>query len=438
MKKLTLPKDFLWGAATAAPQIEGGYLDDGRTPSVWDVAPEGKIKDNATCHEACDHYHRMREDVALMKEIGLKSYRFSVSWSRVVPKEGVVNKKGLQFYIDLVDELRANNIEPMVTIFHWDLPVWVYEKGGWLSEKIIPLFADYTKVLVDALSDKVTYWMPMNEPQCFIMNGYMQGAHAPFKHRYLALSKLTKICLMAFHESVDVIRKYAKTPPKIGIAMAAGAFVPKSDSKADVEEARDKTFNSGLGVMGNRWWSDPIFKGEPAVVYGVYRTHKKDMPKIKCKLDFVGVNVYQPFADGSWGNKPAEEIPDDKKTSMGWVIDGRVLYYTIKFFYERYGLPVLVTENGMADNDVVVNGEVKDDKRIKFINDYLSSVKRAVSEGIPVMGYQYWSLMDNFEWAEGYGPRFGLVYVDYKTQKRTLKNSAYHYKKIIESNGAII
>lgn len=438
MVKKEFPKDFLWGAATAAPQIEGGYLDDGRTPSVWDVAPEGKIKDNATCHEACDHYHRMREDVALMKEIGLKSYRFSVSWSRVVPKEGVVNKKGLQFYIDLVDELRANNIEPMVTIFHWDLPVWVYEKGGWLSEKIIPLFADYTKVLVDALSDKVTYWMPMNEPQCFIMNGYMQGAHAPFKHRYLALSKLTKICLMAFHESVDVIRKYAKTPPKIGIAMAAGAFVPKSDSKADVEEARDKTFNSGLGVMGNRWWSDPIFKGEPAVVYGVYRTHKKDMPKIKCKLDFVGVNVYQPFADGSWGNKPAEEIPDDKKTSMGWVIDGRVLYYTIKFFYERYGLPVLVTENGMADNDVVVNGEVKDDKRIKFINDYLSSVKRAVSEGIPVMGYQYWSLMDNFEWAEGYGPRFGLVYVDYKTQKRTLKNSAYHYKKIIESNGAII
>ena len=438
MVKKEFPKDFLWGAATAAPQIEGGYLDDGRTPSVWDVAPEGKIKDNATCHEACDHYHRMREDVALMKEIGLKSYRFSVSWSRVVPKEGVVNKKGLQFYIDLVDELRANNIEPMVTIFHWDLPVWVYEKGGWLSEKIIPLFADYTKVLVDALSDKVTYWMPMNEPQCFIMNGYMQGAHAPFKHRYLALSKLTKICLMAFHESVDVIRKYAKTPPKIGIAMAAGAFVPKSDSKADVEEARDKTFNSGLGVMGNRWWSDPIFKGEPAVVYGVYRTHKKDMPKIKCKLDFVGVNVYQPFADGCWGNKPAEEIPDDKKTSMGWVIDGRVLYYTIKFFYERYGLPVLVTENGMADNDVVVNGEVKDDKRIKFINDYLSSVKRAVSEGIPVMGYQYWSLMDNFEWAEGYGPRFGLVYVDYKTQKRTLKNSAYHYKKIIESNGAII
>ena len=278
----------------------------------------------------------------------------------------------------------------------------------------------------------------MNEPQCFIMNGYMQGAHAPFKHRYLALSKLTKICLMAFHDSVDIIRKYAKTPPKIGIAMAAGAFIPKSDSKEDVEESREKTFYSGLGAMGNRWWGDPVFKGEPATVYGVYRTHQKDMPKIKCKLDFVGVNVYQPFMDGSWGNKPAENTPPEKLTSMGWLIDGRVLYYTIKFFYERYGLPVLVTENGMADNDVVVNGEVKDDKRIKFINDYLSSVKRAVNEGIPVMGYQYWSLMDNFEWAEGYGPRFGLVYVDYKTQKRTLKNSAYHYKKIIESNGEII
>ncbi|MFR7829658.1 MAG: glycoside hydrolase family 1 protein [Eubacterium sp.] len=438
MKNTEFPKDFLWGAATAAPQIEGGYLDDGRTPSIWDVAPEEKIKNNANCHEACDHYHRMREDVAIMKEIGLKSYRFSVSWSRVIPKEGVVNKKGLQFYIDLVDELRANDIEPMVTIFHWDLPVWVYEKGGWLSEKIIPLFADYTKVLVDALSDKVTYWMPMNEPQCFIMNGYMQGAHAPFKHRYLALSKLTKICLMAFHDSVDIIRKYAKTPPKIGIAMAAGAFIPKSDSEEDVEEAREKTFYSGLGAMGNRWWCDPVFKGEPAAVYGVYRTHKKDMLKIKCKLDFVGVNVYQPFMDGSWGNKPAENTPKEKLTSMGWLIDGRVLYYTIKFFYERYDLPVLVTENGMADNDIVVNGEVKDDKRIKFINDYLSSVKRAVSEGIPVMGYQYWSLMDNFEWAEGYAPRFGLIYVDYETQRRTLKNSAYYYRQIIESNGEII
>ena len=433
-------KDFLWGAATAAPQIEGGWNEDGRTPSIWDVAPAKKIKNGANCHIACDHYHRWKDDVALMKKMGLKSYRFSISWSRVMPQEGIINQKGLQFYSDLVDELIKNGIEPLVTIFHWDTPVWVYKKGGWLSKKIIPLFAEYTKAVVEKLSDRVTYWMAMNEPQCFIMNGYMQGAHAPFKHRYLALSKLTRICLLAHAESVNTIRKYAKKPPKVGIAMAAGAFVPKSESNADIEEARRKSFDVGLGVMGNKWWSDPLFKGQPVSAYGVYRTRKKDMPKIKVKMDFVGVNVYQPFQDGSWGNKPAD-VPEDKKTSRGWVIDGRVLYWTIRFFYERYGLPIMVTENGMAANDEqdkVANGAVHDNKRIGFIKEYLASVKRAVNENIPVLGYQYWSLMDNFEWAEGYEPRFGLIHVDYKTGQRTLKDSAYEYKKIIESNGNLL
>lgn len=434
---MAFPKDFLWGAATAAPQIEGAYLDDGRTPSIWDIAPNGKIKNNATCHDACDHYHHMKEDVALMKEIGLKSYRFSVSWSRVMPKQGVINTKGLQFYTDLVDELRANNIEPLVTLYHWDMPVWVCEQGGWLSEKIIPLFEEYTKAVVEALSDKVTYWIPMNEPQCFIMNGYMQGAHAPFKHRYFALAKLTRICLMAHKRSVDTIRKYAKTTPKIGIAFASGAYIPTDESREALEIARDKSFNQGLGVMGNRWWADPILKGEPVTAYGVYRTHKKDMPKIKCDLDFIGLNVYQPFQDGSWGNKPAEG-DKDRLTSMGWVIDGRCLYYTIKFFNERYSLPVMVTENGMANDDTVVDGVVEDKKRISFLHEYLNGVKRAIDEGISVLGYQHWSLMDNFEWAEGYGPRFGLIHIDYKTKKRILKNSAYEYKKIIESNGGLI
>lgn len=434
------PKDFLWGAATAAPQIEGGFDEDGRTPSIWDVAPAKRIKNGANCHIACDHYHRWKDDVALMKKMGLKSYRFSISWSRVMPSEGVVNQKGLQFYSDLVDELIKNGIEPLVTIFHWDTPVWVYKKGGWLSKKIIPLFAEYTKAVVEKLSDRVTYWMAMNEPQCFIMNGYMQGAHAPFKHRYLALSKLTRICLLAHAESVNTIRKYAKKPPKVGIAMAAGAFVPKSESTEDIAQARHNSFYGAMGTMNNRWWGDPVFKGETVSAYGVYNTRKKDMPKIKVKLDFIGVNVYQPFQEGSWGNKPAN-VPEDRKTSMGWVIDGRVLYWTIRFFYERYGLPVMVTENGMADNDEhdkVVNGAVHDVKRKLFMQEYLDGVKRAVNEDIPVLGYQYWSLMDNFEWAEGYEPRFGLIHVNYKTGQRTIKDSAYEYKKIIESNGEIL
>lgn len=213
--------------------------------------------------------------------MGLKSYRFSISWSRVMPSEGVVNQKGLQFYSDLVDELIKNGIEPLVTIFHWDTPVWVYKKGGWLSKKIIPLFAEYTKAVVEKLSDRVTYWMAMNEPQCFIMNGYMQGAHAPFKHRYLALSKLTKICLMAHAEAVNTIRKYAKKTPKVGIAMAAGAFVPKSESTEDITQARHDSFYGAMGTMNNRWWGDPVFKGETVSAYGVYHTRKKICPKSK-------------------------------------------------------------------------------------------------------------------------------------------------------------
>lgn len=431
------PKDFLWGAATASAQIEGGWDSDGRTPSIWDIAPAKKIKNGDTCHVSADHYHRFKEDVALMKQLGLRSYRFSISWSRVIPQEGVVNAKGLQFYSNLVDELLAAGIEPLVTLFHWDMPEWVYKKGGWLSNKIIPLFAEYTKVVVDKLSDRVTYWMPMNEPQCFIMNGYMQGAHAPFKHRYLALSKMTRICLLAHAQSVNAIRKYAKIPPKIGIAMAAGAFIPKSESKEDIEEARHNSFYGAMGTMNNRWWGDPVFKGQPVRAYGVYRTRKKDMPKIHVKLDFIGVNVYQPFQEGSWGNKPAN-VAEDKKSSLGWIIDGRVLYWTIRFFYERYGLPVMVTENGMADDDKLVDGAVCDEKRQKFLKEYLENVKRAVNEDIPVLGYQHWSLLDNFEWAEGYEPRFGLVHVDFRTQNRTLKDSAYEYKKIIESNGEIL
>ena len=432
------PMDFLWGAASASAQIEGGWDCDGRTPSIWDVAPAKKIKNGENCRTACDHYHRMKEDVALMKEMGLKSYRFSISWSRVIPAEGKVNPKGLQFYSDLVDELLKNGIEPMVTIYHWDLPVWVQEKGGWMSESIIPLFAEYTRVVVEALSDRVKWWIPMNEPQCFIMNGHIVGAHAPFKSNVFAMSRLSRICMLAHAESVKTVRKYAKQPVKVGIAMAAGAFVPRDESEAAIQEARHKSFYQGIGTMGNRWWGDPMLLGKPVTAYGIYRSRQKDMPKIQCDLDFLGVNVYQPFMEGSWGNKPASGDPE-RLTCMGWHIDGRCLYWTIRFMHERYNLPIMVTENGMADTDVVgTDGAVHDEKRIRFIREYLAGVKRAVEEDIPVLGYQYWSIFDNFEWAEGYEPRFGIVHVDYETQKRTRKDSSFDYQKIIESNGGIL
>jgi beta-glucosidase len=436
MSKNKFPKDFLWGAASASAQIEGGWNEGGRTPSIWDIAPAKRIKNRENCHIASDHYRHYKEDVALMKEIGLKSYRFSISWSRVIPSEGVINPEGIAFYSNLVDELKAVGIEPLVTLYHWDLPVWAHKKGGWKSKKIVGYFRDYAKIVVEALSDRVKYWMTMNEPQCFIMNGYMAGAHAPFRRDYLALSKLTRNCMFAHAEAVKAIRKYAKISPKVGIAMATGSFVPESEAEENIEEAYWKSFNTGLGLMGNRWWMDPILAGKPVRCYGIYRSRQKDMQEIHQPLDFVGVNVYQPFNIAAWGGDSKTRAAGLPTTSMGWIVDERVLYWTLRFVYERYKLPVMVTENGMADNDFVcLDGKVHDPQRTDFIKRYLRNVKRAVDEGIPVIGYQYWSVMDNFEWAEGYDPRFGLIFVDYRTGKRILKDSAYEYKRIIESNG---
>ena len=428
--------DFLWGAASAAPQVEGAWNEDGRTPSIWDVAPSKKIKHGENNHISCDHYHHWKEDVAMMKEIGLKAYRFSLSWSRIIPKPGEVNEKGIAFYSDLIDELIENNIEPMITIYHWDLPLWMQEMGGWGSKKIVDYFKEYTEVVVRAFSDRVTYWMTINEPQCFIMNGHLQGIHAPFQHRYLALPKLTENCMRCHGEAVKIIRKLAIKTPKVGIAMAAGAYVPENESKEAIEKARQKTYDSIVGSMSNKWWCDPILKGEKAVAAGFYRTRMKYIEDIAQPLDFVGVNVYEPFNGGAYDSDKTEVIPGLPRTQLGWTIDGRVLYWVIRFMTERYGLPIMVTENGMANLDFKhLDGNVHDPQRIDFMHRYLKELKRAVSEGYEVLGYLHWSIIDNFEWAEGYDPRFGLIYVDYATKERTLKDSGYAYKSIIETNG---
>lgn len=437
MSEAVFPKGFLWGAASASAQVEGGWDEGGRTPSIWDVASPKRIMHGENCHTACAHYHRWKEDVALMKGLGLKSYRFSISWSRVIPEEGKINPAGLKFYSDLVDELLAAEIEPLVTIYHWDLPLWVHKKGGWLSPKIIPLFRDYAKAVVDALSDRVTWWMTMNEPQCFIMNGYMQGVHAPFKHDYLALSRLTRNCMLAHAQAAKIIRQYAKKPPKVGIAMASGCFVPENETPKQIEAARKNSMEAGMGLMGNRWWMDPILAGKPVRAYGVYSSKQEDMAEINQPLDFVGLNLYTPYNHSDWGGDPKAHRAGLPRNSMGWVVDGRVMYWTVRFVYERYHLPIMITENGMAENDFVcLDGGVHDPQRADFIRRYLGSLKRAVREGYPVLGYQHWSIMDNFEWAEGYDPRFGLIFVDYATGERTMKDSAREYKRIIETNGA--
>ena len=440
MSESVFPKSFLWGAATAAAQIEGGWDEDGRTPSIWDIAPENKVRRGETCHTACDHYHRFREDVAIMKELGLKSYRFSLSWSRIIPEEGKVNEKGIAFYNSLIDALLEAGIEPLITLYHWDLPLWMDKKGGWKTLEIRDKFLEYAAVAVEAFSDRVKYWITFNEPQCFLMNGYMQGAHAPFQRDYLCFPKISRNFMLTNAAAVRLIREKTKLLPKVGLAFAAGAFIPEDEKDpASVELARKKSFYKGMGTMNNRWWMDPILLGDNVCAYGIYRSRKRDMKDVQVKLDFIGINNYSAFNYSDWGGDRNVDTSNLPKNSLGWVIDGRSMYWTVRFLYERYNTPIMITENGMSNPDIPdENGEVRDDVRISYMDDYLQNLKRAIGEGIPVLGYQHWSLMDNFEWAEGYEPRFGIVHVDFATGKRTIKASGYHYRDIVEANGSFL
>ena len=433
---MAFPKDFLWGAASAACQVEGAWNEDGKTPSIWDALYAGHTRRDENPAVSADHYHRFREDVALMKQIGLKSYRFSISWPRVIPEEGKVNPKGLAFYSDLVDELIRSGIEPLVTLYHWDLPMWVYEKGGWLSEEISDLFADYTKVVVEALSDRVRYWMTVNEPQCFIGAGYLGGFHAPFHQDVEHLPVLLRNYMLAHGKSVLAIRRYAKKPPVIGMAPVGSGFVPADSTPAEIERARQLTYE---GPMGLGVWLDPVLLGTvPQPLEGALS--EEDLAIIHQPLDFFGFNIYnaQNFEDRN-ADKGYPFYPGMPRTSMGWAVTPECLYWLPKFHYERYGLPLLVTENGAANQDwVSLDGKVHDPQRIDYIHRYLRELEKAIDEGIPVLGYQYWSIMDNYEWSEGYDKRFGLIYVDYRTQERTLKDSALDYAGIIASNGAAL
>lgn len=432
---MPFPKDFLWGAASAAPQIEGAWDEDGRTPSIWDAAPSQKIKRSETPHTACDHYHRYREDVALMREMGLKSYRFSVSWPRVMPEPGKVNPEGLQFYVDLVKELTDSGIEPICTLYHWDLPVWMHKKGGWCSAKVVDHFVEYTKVVVDALSDKVRYWITINEPSCFMGLGYVTGIHAPFQRATALLTgPLTEHILLAHSKAVAILRSHAKRTPMIGVALVAEAYIPETESPDAVQTAYEVTFSMDRAMFSNSWWADPMLSQTAG---GVERKLLSRKTVESCpKLDFIGLNVYQPSNYFCGGVHQKTSVPGMPRNTIGFVIKPDVMYWVTRFFYERYRMPIMITENGMANNDFVMSdGKVHDPQRIDFMKGYLGSLGRAVGEGIPVLGYQHWSLIDNFEWAEGYDPRFGLIHVDYATQKRTVKDSGLWYRDVIAANG---
>lgn len=430
-------KDFLWGAATAALQIEGAWKECGKVPSIWDIAPAGKISHGETCHVACDHYHRVEQDVALMKKLGLRSYRFSVSWPRVISDaNGTINAEGLSFYDRLVDLLQSAGIEPICTLYHWDLPLWMYERGGWLNEEVASQFEFYVRTVAAKLSDRVRYWITINEPQCFIGAGYQNGIHAPFHTEPpLIIKKLTRNVMLAHGRAVRAIRASAKKTPLIGFAPTSGVWIPEGKSTEETEKARLRTF-SAEHAGGNGWWSDPMVLGKlPAVLQDVIS--EEDMRTIVQPLDFYAFNLYT--AINFEGESCRLNYAGMPRTDFGWVIEPDAMYWACKFFWERYRLPILVSENGMANADFVMEGgKVHDPQRIEYMRRYLKAIARAVEEGVPVLGYQYWSLFDNFEWAEGYSKRFGLIYVDYRTQERILKDSAYFYRDVIASDGKIL
>lgn len=451
---MAFPKDFVWGAATSAYQIEGAAGDDGRGPSIWDefCRRPGAIADGASGDIACDHYHRFRHDVALMQELGLQAYRFSISWPRVLPGGmGAVNEAGLDFYDRLTDGLLAAGITPYVTLYHWDYPLALHRFGGWLHPDSSDWFALYAAVIVDRLSDRVRHWFTFNEPQIFVGFGYQDGRHAPGER--LELSKVLTIghnVLLAHGKAVLAIRSRAKVKPAVGYAVAVSPVaVPATETDQDIQAARQAFFTAARPLsINNSWWTDPVVLGRyPQDGLTLFENSLppiggSDLAIICQPLDFLGLNDYfgETYRAGVGGTpEKVPFAPDHEKTSFNWPVVPESLYWASQFYWERYNLPLIISENGMAAHDrLSSDGCVHDGQRIDFLRRYLSQLTRACAEGVDVRGYFVWSLLDNFEWTEGYSQRFGIVHVDYPTQQRTPKDSAMWYKEVIAANGATI
>lgn len=442
--------DFSWGVASAAYQIEGSPETDGKGLSVWDMMcrKTGAVHQGHTGNVACDHVNRFREDVALMKQIGAKAYRFSISWPRVLPEgTGKVNEKGLAFYDRLVDELLKSGIQPWATLFHWDFPYALYCRGGWLSPDSPKWFADYTAVVADKLSDRVKNWMTLNEPQCFIDLGHRVGIHAPgLKLADMDVFQAMHHTLLAHGRAVQTLRARCKSPASIGWAPVGITKYPVTESKVDIEAARTSMFDyDQRNAWSLSYISDPVIFGKypdnAAALQGADapRIGQDDFSIISQKLDFFGVNIYEghPVKAGPDGKPLAVVRPEGYPiTAFGWPVEPLALYWGPRFIAERYKLPVVITENGLANLDWVdVDGNVNDTTRIDFTRRYLRELRRASADGVDVRGYFHWCAMDNFEWAEGYSKRFGLIHVDFATQKRTIKASGHWYRNVIESNG---
>ncbi|RPJ09541.1 MAG: beta-glucosidase [Spirochaetaceae bacterium] len=450
MGQSSFPKNFVWGAATASYQIEGAMDEDGKGLSIWDLFCKTPVAifENQRGDVACDHYHLFREDVKIMKELGLNAYRFSISWPRIFPDgTGKPNQAGINFYDKLVDELLAAGINPWVTLYHWDLPAALYKQGGWQNPEISGWFSDYAAFVVDKLSDRVTNWMTLNEPQCFIGLGMQEGRHAPgLKLDLPELLLASHHALLAHGKAVQVIRGRAKKKPFIGWAPVGMTRIPFSENPADVEAARKDMFSiSTASLMNNTWYGDPVMLGkypdDGVKLFGkaVPKHTPEEMRIISEPIDFYGANTYYgEYYRAGIDGKP-EKVPFSPNTghnTYGWSVTFDVLRWTARFLYERYQKPIVLTENGIGNMDWIHrDGKVHDPQRIDYVARHLAGLKNAIDDGIPVLGYFHWSLMDNFEWNEGFKQRFGLVYVDFETQKRLLKDSAFWFKDVIRGNG---
>ena len=445
-------KDFVWGAATSSYQIEGTGRDSGKGQNIWDVFTKepGRVYEGHTGDIACDHYHRFREDVAYMKELGLKGYRFSIDWSRVMPEgTGKVNEKGIDFYNALIDELLEQGIEPYITLYHWELPYEIYKRGGWMNPEIVEWFGQYARLVAERFSDRVKYFFTLNEPQCFVGLGFLQGCHAPgVKAPLRDTFEMAHNALKAHGRAVQMLRAYGKQNVQIGYAPTSGMCYPEKETPKDIEAARKALFalpdDLSNWTWNVSWWSDPVILGKyPEEGMKKYEKYlpvitDEDMKLISQPIDFYGQNIYNGRCIRMGTDGRPEEVRRPAgfpKTATNWPVTPEALYWGPKFLYERYRKPIYITENGMACHDTVSqDGKVHDPNRIDFLARYLKNLKRAAEE-IDIRGYFQWSLMDNFEWDKGYAERFGIIYVDFETQERIWKDSAYWYRDLIRRNG---
>ena len=441
------PKDFIWGVACAAYQCEGAWNEDGKGPNIWDdfchEVGGNHIKNGDTGDIACDTYHRIDEDIQLMKVHGVQAYRFSISWARIIPDgDGEVNEKGLQYYSDMVDKLIAAGIKPLVTLYHWDLPSALHYKGGWLNRDIAQAFARYAKIVAECFGARVTQYMTINEPQCIASLGYGNGAHAPgLQLPDKDIARVYHVIALS-HSAAQRAIKAVNPQAQVGIVPCGGLYYPVEDTPENRQAAYDASFNLSL----DRWSfhfnctiDELFFHGyddtAPEAVKKFMATVPESDWALMEKPDFLGLNIYNGAAVDANGHI-VNRHRGAPLTACKWPITPEVLHYGVLNMTRRYGLPVYISENGVSYNDTIhLDGQVHDPQRIDFVHRYLLELHRAIREGAPVLGYLYWSFLDNFEWPSGYDERFGLVYVDYPTLRRIPKDSARWYQKVIESGG---